>query len=299
LPSTGRQAKTGQKERRAVLARTGHVDIDVAAEPRWPVPTAMIGGLPIAVIDRAKSAQLMVDVALARRSAAQRPLIFSSANGHVLSMCARQPRVRDLFLETDLIHADGMPRVFVSRLFHDTPLPERVATTDLFHDVARVAQRRGARIFLLGSANSIVDRTVRRLRALYPDLNIVGHRCGFLRRQGDEEQIIKVINAARPDILWLGLGVPAEQAFAVRNRDRLRGVGLIKTSGGLFDFLSGKNARAPDWMQAAGLEWAYRIYLEPRRLAARYLMTNPHALFLLLTRTGQANVPAWSRANRE
>ena len=71
----------------------------------------------------------------------------------------------------------------------------------------------------------------------------------------------------------------------MRNRDRLHGVGLIKTSGGLFDFLSGKNSRAPVWMQQIGLEWAYRIYLEPRRLAGRYLMTNPHALFLLLTRT--------------
>jgi UDP-N-acetyl-D-mannosaminuronic acid transferase (WecB/TagA/CpsF family) len=70
----------------------------------------------------------------------------------------------------------------------------------------------------------------------------------------------------------------------VRNRSRLR-VGLIKTSGGLFDYISGKNARAPAWMRRAGLEWAFRTYLEPRRLAGRYLATNPHALFLLLTRT--------------
>ena len=79
----------------------------------------------------------------------------------------------------------------------------------------------------------------------------------------------------------------------MRNRDRLRGVGLIKTSGGLFDYLSGKNSRAPDWMQKAGLEWAYRTFLEPRRLAGRYFVTNPHALFLLLTRTKQAGQPAW------
>jgi exopolysaccharide biosynthesis WecB/TagA/CpsF family protein len=109
-----------------------------------------------------------------------------------------------------------------------------------------------------------------------------------LRRDGDEERIIADINHARPDILWLGLGAPAEQSFAARNRDKLHGVGLIKTSGGLFDFVSAKNTRAPDWMQRLGLEWAYRIYLEPRRLAGRYLMTNPHAIFLLLTRTGRS-----------
>jgi N-acetylglucosaminyldiphosphoundecaprenol N-acetyl-beta-D-mannosaminyltransferase len=280
-------------------AQTGRLSFATTAETQWQVPVAMIGGLPIAVIDRAQSAQLMVDTALSRRDTAQRPLIFTSANGQVLSLCARDAQIHELFLGADLIHADGMPMVFVSRLFHNTPLPERVATTDLFHDVARVAQQRAARVFILGASHTVVDQAVRRVRELYPDLHIVGHGSGFLRRRGDEERIIDDINNARPDILWLGLGAPAEQQFALRNRDRLHGVGLIKTSGGLFDFLSGKNPRAPAWMQSAGLEWLYRIYLEPRRLAGRYVMTNPHALFLLLTRTGQTHNPAWDRANSE
>src|SRR6202034_3615769 len=146
--------------------------------------------------------------------------------------------------------------------------------TDLFHDVAALAEQRNARIFLLGATQSVVAEAARRVQKLYPDLNIVGHNGGYFRRPGDEDRIIDFINDAQPDILFLGLGVPAEQEFAVRNRDRLRGVGLIKTAGGLFDFLSGKNARAPAWMQSAGLEWAYRACLEPRRLAGRYLATN-------------------------
>jgi N-acetylglucosaminyldiphosphoundecaprenol N-acetyl-beta-D-mannosaminyltransferase len=268
-------------------AETGPLCFAATAEPNWEVPVATIGGLPIAVIDRARSAQLMVDAALARRDGARRPLVFTSANGQVLSMCARDAHLRDLFLGADLIHADGMPLVFVSRLFNTMPLPERVATTDLFHDVASVARRRGASFYLLGAAKPVVSRAAQRVRQLYPDLNIAGYGSGYLRRDGDEERIIDDINRARPDILWLGLGAPAEQLFAARNRDRLHGVGLIKTSGGLFDFISGKNSRAPDWMQRLGLEWAYRIYLEPRRLSGRYLLTNPHALFLLLTRTGR------------
>jgi N-acetylglucosaminyldiphosphoundecaprenol N-acetyl-beta-D-mannosaminyltransferase len=266
-------------------AKTGCLSFAATTQPRWDVPVATIGGLPIAIIDRTRSAQLMVDTALARRGTSQRPLVFTSANGQVLSMCASEPRTRDLFLEADLVHADGMPLVFVSRLLQKTSLSERVATTDLFHDVSLVAQRRGARVFLLGGAKSVMDQAMRRVRTLYPELDIVGHGSGYLRREGDEDKMIETINNARPDILWLGLGVPSEQEFAMRNRDRLYNVGLIKTSGGLFDFLSGKNSRAPLWMQQAGLEWAYRIYLEPRRLTGRYLMTNPHALFLLLTRT--------------
>ena len=249
------------------------------------LPLVTIGGLPIAVIDRAKSAQLMIDIALARRSTQTRPLIFTSANGQVLSMCARHATIRDMFLAADLIHADGMPLVFASRLFYRTPLPERVATTDLFHDAARLAPQRRARFFLLGGTDSTIEQAAQRIRALYPDLELVGCRGGYMRTE-EEARVIEDINSARPDILWLGLGVPREQEFAVRHRDQLCGVGLIKTSGGLFDFLSGKNSRAPDWMQHAGLEWAYRTYLEPRRLAGRYLLTNPHAALLLLTKTG-------------
>src|SRR5580704_1418105 len=95
-------------------AQTGLFCFDGLAEPKWEVPVATIGGLPIAVIDRARSAALMVDTALARRNTAQRPLVFTSANGQVLSMCARDARIRDLFLDADLIHADGMPLVFVA-----------------------------------------------------------------------------------------------------------------------------------------------------------------------------------------
>jgi exopolysaccharide biosynthesis WecB/TagA/CpsF family protein len=267
-------------------AQTGPLCFDATAEPKWEVPVATIGGLPIAVIDRARSAALMVDTALSRRNTAQRPLVFTSANGQVLSMCASDSRIRELFLGADLIHADGTPLVLVSRLFNKASLPERVATTDLYHDTAILAQQRGASFYLLGATKAVVDQAVRRSRELYPALKLAGYSSGYLRRDGDEERVIADINAAKPDILWLGLGAPNEQLFAARNRDRLHGVGLIKTSGGLFDFLSGKNTRAPDWMQRAGLEWAYRIYLEPRRLAGRYLMTNPHAIFLLLTRTG-------------
>ena len=268
-------------------AQTGLRYSEPVSETQWDVPVATIGGLPIAVMDRAQTAQLMVDAALAKRNTAQRPFVFTSANGQVLSMCASEPTIRDLFLGADLIQADGMPLVFMSRLFYKPPLPERVATTDLFHDVVRVAVQRGATVYMLGAAKAVVDEAMRRVRELYPDLKIAGHGCGYLRREGDEERVIAEINRARPDILFLGLGAPNEQQFAMRHRDRLRNVGLIKTSGGLFDFVSGKNSRAPDWMQRASLEWLYRIYLEPRRLIGRYLMTNPHAIYLLLTRTGR------------
>ncbi|HEY1745533.1 MAG TPA: WecB/TagA/CpsF family glycosyltransferase [Xanthobacteraceae bacterium] len=267
-----------------MTGQIGCLHFDGTADRRWSVPAVQLGGLPIALINRAESAELMIDTALRRRGSTLPPLIFTSANGQVLSMSAQHAPVRELFLAADLIHADGMPLVFVSRMFHKKPLPERVCTTDLFHDVARIAPSRGARMFLLGATQEVIDEAARRIRLLYPELELAGHASGYMRRESDEERTIERINAAKPDILWLGLGAPGEQAFAIRNRGRLR-AGLIKTSGGLFDYISGKNARAPAWMQQAGLEWAFRTCLEPRRLAGRYFATNPHALFLLFTRT--------------
>jgi N-acetylglucosaminyldiphosphoundecaprenol N-acetyl-beta-D-mannosaminyltransferase len=87
-------------------------------------------------------------------------------------------------------------------------------------------------------------------------------------------------------VLWIGLGVPHQQRFVVRHRGLLDRVGLAKTCGGLFDFLAGKNSRAPQWMQDYGLEWLYRMSLEPRRLGWRYAVSNPHAVWLLATRSG-------------
>ena len=88
-------------------------------------------------------------------------------------------------------------------------------------------------------------------------------------------------------LLWLGLGSPLQEDFAVCNRHRLKGVGWIRTCGGMLDYYSGRTRRAPAWMQQAGLEWLYRAKLEPRRLGTRYARSNLPALYHILTKTGR------------
>jgi N-acetylglucosaminyldiphosphoundecaprenol N-acetyl-beta-D-mannosaminyltransferase len=246
------------------------------------VPRVWVGGLPLAVIDRAASARLLLTLARTPRTGGRNPPLITSANGQVVSLAARDAAVRRLFLSADLVHADGMPLVFASRLRSPTALPERVATTDLFHDVARLAEIEGASFYLLGAEPKVIERAVAKVRERYPRLAIAGYRNGYF--DGDEDRAVDEIDAAAPDVLWVGMGVPREQSFALRHRGRLTNVGAIKTAGGLFDFLSGKNRRAPAWMQAAGMEWLYRAALEPRRLLVRYLTTNPHAAYLLLAK---------------
>ena len=257
-------------------------------DPISSVPTEIIGGLPIAAIDRRSTARLMVESALAAKRLDGLPYFFSSANGQVLSALAR---ARDpahpakLVQRADVISADGQPLVFASRLLGRGGVRERCATTDLFHDVARIAAAKGITFFLLGASPEENRKAAENVARTYPSLKVVGRRHGYFDTPADERAAVENIASLQPDILWVAMGVPREQEFCMRWRTALRGVGVMKTSGGLFNFLSGSRPRAPRWLQLAGLEWAYRTALEPRRLFARYATTNLHAGWLLLTQT--------------
>ena len=174
--------------------------------------------------------------------------------------------------------------VTLSRYLTQRPLPERVATTDLYPAVARLAEKAGLTFYLLGGTERVNRKAFQATRETFPRLKIVGRRHGFFRRGHDEEAAVCAeIAALKPDILWISMGVPLEQQFCARNLEALKGVGVVKTAGGLLDFVSKEVPRAPTWMQRSGFEWLFRIVKEPRRLFMRYLTTNPHALFVMLT----------------
>jgi exopolysaccharide biosynthesis WecB/TagA/CpsF family protein len=262
---------------------TSDVASPLAAVPMPAIPTITVGGLPIAVLDRAGTADWMI-LRARDRARAGRPLYLTSANGEVIARAAADPEFARLILAADQIVADGQPLVVASRLRCRMALPGRVATTDLFHDVAERAVATGTTFYMLGATETENARAVANVRRRYPGLAIVGASHGYLKDSALDDKLAE-IDALRPDILWLALGVPHEQNFVARHAARLPNVGMIKTSGGLFNFLSGTNSRAPDWMQRASLEWLYRIWLEPRRLFWRYAVTNPKALYLMATRS--------------
>jgi N-acetylglucosaminyldiphosphoundecaprenol N-acetyl-beta-D-mannosaminyltransferase len=253
------------------------------------------GGLRIACLSRVELMALMVRECLeARARRPKRPKLVFAANGHAISLAAKDEQFRHLNEAADLIHADGQPIVFASRLLAPTPIPERSATTDFFHDAALAAEANGLKFFLLGATEEVNAACAEAMRARYPELQIAGRHHGYFNRD-DEAEICAKINASKADVVWVGLGVPLEQAFCVRNRDRLK-VGWLVTAGGCFNYVTGHYARAPQWMQRSGLEWLHRVAREPKRLFWRYAITNPHALFLLLTRT--SSLAANARADR-
>jgi exopolysaccharide biosynthesis WecB/TagA/CpsF family protein len=241
-------------------------------------PTVTLGGLPLSVIDRAEEARLLIRLAATRRG---KPYVLTSANGEVIARAAADPVIAALFMRADQIVADGQPLVTASRYLCSRTLPERVATTDLFHDVARLAEQSGTTFYLLGAAPAENAAALAAIRRTYPRLDIVGASHGYLTGEALETKLAE-IDALAPDILWLGLGVPREQLFFRDHGHKLRHVGLVKTSGGLFDHIAGKVRRAPLPLQRLGFEWLWRLLMEPRRLFWRYLTTNPRAVYAIL-----------------
>lgn len=244
----------------------------------------MVGGIATACISRDGLAQMMLlDCMQARTNPQRQPKLVFATNGHAIALAARDEAFRFTFNQADIIHADGQACVFASRLLTPTPIPERSATTDFIHDAAAMAAEQGLRFFLFGGTEEANAAAAQALRARYPGLQIVGRRHGYFSRD-EEDEICDEINLTQPDVVWVGLSVPLEYEFSVRNRTRLR-AGWLVTCGGCFNFVTGAYKRAPGWMQALGLEWLFRLAREPRRLFWRYAVTNPLAIYLLLTRT--------------
>lgn len=248
-----------------------------------------LGGLPILPLSIEEWANLVVSASAEALRNNHQPAYFTSANCHLLSRAARDPELRKCLLDSDGIDSDGQPLVWMSRLLK-RPIAERTATYELFEAIARRADREKLSFYFLGAEEDVSKAAVDAVRQKYPGIKIAGRRNGYFA-VNEEAQIASGIAASRPDMLWVGLGAPLEHRFVARNRASLTGVGAIRTCGGLFDFLSGRKKRAPVWMQKAGLEWLFRLSLEPKRLFWRYALTNPHAIYLLLTTSRDTWIP--------
>ena len=266
-------------------------NIPLAFAPLFDAPEAAndalaevsVGGLKTACLTRDGLARMMLTDCLAARDVEDsHPKLVFASNGHAIATAAKDANFRAVFEQADLVHADGQAAVFASRLTA-TPIPERSATTDFIHDAAKVAAVHGLRFFLLGATEEANAKAAEILRATYPGLQIVGRRHGYFDIS-EEEEVCDEINLVKPDVVWVGLSVPLEYEFAVRNKNHIN-AGWLVTCGGCYNFITGAYARAPRWMQAAGLEWLHRLIREPKRLFWRYAVTNPVAIFLLLTRT--------------
>jgi N-acetylglucosaminyldiphosphoundecaprenol N-acetyl-beta-D-mannosaminyltransferase len=195
---------------------------------------------------------------------------------------AHDPELLEVIRSCDMVNADGMSVVWASRLLGD-PLPERVAGIDLFERLVRTASEDGTSVYFLGATEEVVEQVAAVYSQRYPGLRIAGSQNGYW---DDDEAVVAAVRACAPDYLFLAIPSPRKE-FWVRDHLEALGTPFVMGVGGSFDVIAGKVARAPRWAQQSGLEWAWRLAQEPRRMWRRYLYTN--SAFVRIT------VRAWLR----
>ena len=201
---------------------------------------------------------------------------------HVLSL-QRDADFRDIYEKAFLAVPDGVSLLWSAK-FLQTPLNGRVNGTDLFEELSAVAEKKGLKIFLLGGRPGAAEAAKKTLLSRHPDLKIVGTHCppyGFESQPEELALINSKIKAAAPDILFVGLGAPKQEKWIYDNYQELR-VPVSLGIGVSFELVADMVQRAPLWMQKFGLEWLFRLIVEPKRLWKRYVMGNPQFMWLVL-----------------
>lgn len=183
-------------------------------------------------------------------------------------------------LETaDLCIPDGVGLLWAAQRL-GFPLPDRVAGSDLVYEVARLASQNGWRLFLLGAAEGVAQEAGSLLQDRYPGLTIAGSYAGS-PDPAENEAIVKRINDAGAQILYVAYGAPRQDKWIGRNREALPSVRLAMGVGGSLDFITGRSKRPPEWAQRAGIEWLVRLALEPWRW--RRMMALPRFTIKVVT----------------
>ena len=203
-----------------------------------------------------------------------------NVNANCLNLLYEDAALRAFFDDADVVFCDGAGAMLAARLMGER-IPERITYADWAWRLAAFAEAEGLSLFLLGSRPGVAKMAARRLRALHPGLDIAGVGHGhFDHAPGspENEAVLREINAARPDILLVGLGMPLQERWLMENRHRIE-AGVALTGGAVFDYVSGGLRRGPRLLTDNGFEWLARLVVEPRRLWRRYLLGNP--LFLL------------------
>jgi len=206
--------------------------------------------------------------------------------------CHRNHELRKIVNQSGLATPDGMPLVWLNH-YHGYKTSTRVYGPDLMLALCEYSEARGYRHYLYGGAEGVAQKLRGVLSHRFPLLQITGTYSPPFREIGYQEEpdVIDTINAANPDIIWVGLGTPKQDFWVARHRPLLKAP-VIVAVGAAFDFFTGRVSQAPALLQRCGLEWLFRLLKEPRRLAHRYLVYNPlFVIYTLMQLTGLRRFP--------
>ena len=194
-------------------------------------------------------------------------------NAHTLNVAAGDPAYREILNAANLVFADGTGVRWAARL-HGVRVVENLTGTDLVPAWFRATFDRGHSCFLLGADPLTIELAADFARRTFPGWRLSGYHDGYLTDSLTDGVVVDAINAAKPDVLLVGMGNPLQEKWIHRHLSELR-VPVCMGVGGLFDYWAGNVSRSPTWLRRLGHEWLWRLLQEPRRMARRYLLGNP------------------------
>ncbi len=248
-----------------------------------PLETVEVLGVPLGVIDYERTLGWIDSAVAARRRG-----YVCVCNVHTVMASAEDSELRSALAGSALNVPDGQPLVWGMNLLGQS-LDDRVYGPELMARACARSADTGQRLYLYGGRNqgALVQLTLN-LRQRFPGIRIVGGYSPPHRPLSPNERrsVIEEINASRPDVVWVGIGVPKQEKWMAQMRGELEAPVLIGV-GAAFDFHAGLVPQAPDWLQEHGLEWAYRLAREPRRLWRRYLRYNPRFVYAFARQLGR------------
>lgn len=246
----------------------------MSAGPRGPVPgTVNVAGVELHDLSRAELLQ--------RLNAG----VFFNPNVDVIMKLRRDPEFFALFHQAEFRICDSRI-VELGARFLGTPLREKISGSDFFGQFCHYHRANpDVRVFLLGAGPGVAEQARQRINDREGrEVVVAAHSpsFGFENKPQECDELIERVNASRATVLAVGVGAPKQEKWIMRHRRRMPGVRVFMAVGATIDFEAGVLPRAPEWMQKFGLEWAYRLWREPRRLWRRYLLENTPFLWLLV-----------------
>ena len=208
-------------------------------------------------------------------------LLINTINAHSFNTAKKDQLFADALTNGDVLIPDGVSIVKACKWIKAKSLPkERIAGWDLFAFEMNKLEKKGGTVMFMGSSQKVLDLIVKRAAGVYPHLKVVTYSPPYKPEFSDEDNkaIIDAINAANPDLLWIGMTAPKQEKWTYSHWNELNIHCHVGTIGAVFDFFACTVERAPIWWQEHGLEWLYRLIKEPKRMWRRYIIGN--ALFL-------------------
>ncbi len=236
--------------------------------------SAVILGVRVDLVERGS----LLQQAMNWRSS-DRPRTIFYANARTVNYAYEHKDFRDQFNQADLIYADGVSVAWAGRTLSQMPYV-KLTGADWIADFGRLAASLGLRIYLVGGAPGIAAQAGQILQARYPGLQVIGASDGFFKDKSIR-QVLQEIHEARPDLVFVGMGTPAQERWISSNRSEIQAP-VCWAVGALFDFIAGAEKRAPGWMNRLGLEWLWRLLMDPLGKWKRYVLGNPQFVYRVL-----------------